>query len=75
MYAARGGHLPVVKVLLEHGADVFHKAEVSHTQRWYVHTYPQSNTALHLCANHVHRIQSLPFTLLPMVDPLNVSST
>ena len=25
--------------------------------------------------NHVHRVQSLPFTLLPMVDPLSVSST
>ena len=25
--------------------------------------------------NHVHRVHSLPFTLLPMVDPLSVSST
>ena len=39
MYAARGGHLPVVQVLLAHGADVLHKAEVSHTQQWYVHTH------------------------------------
>ena len=26
-------------------------------------------------ANHVHRVQSLPSTLLPMVDPLSASST
>ena len=76
MYAARRGHLPVVKVLWEQGADVLHKAEVSHTQLSYIYMYinPQSNTALHSHTNHVHRSQSLPFTLLPMVIPLNVSS-
>ena len=39
MYAARGGHLPVVKVLLTQGANVLHKAEVSHTQQWYIYIY------------------------------------
>ena len=31
MYAARNDHLPVLKMLIEHGASVLHKAEVSHT--------------------------------------------
>ena len=61
----------MVKVLLAHGADVFHKAEVSHTRQC------PHNLMQHLTndTNHVHRVQSLPSTLLPMVDPLSVSST
>ena len=69
----------MVKVLLAHGADVLHEAEVSHTQQWFIYTHNliQHSTidTNHLCTNHVHRVQSLLFTLLPMVDPLIVSST
>ena len=62
----------MVEVLLAHGADVLHKAEVSHTQQWYAHTHNLIQHSTYVL--HVHRIQSLPFTLLPMVDPLNVPS-
>ena len=43
MFAAQYDHLPVLKMLMEHGANVLHKAKVSHTQQW----YPEPNTAFH----------------------------
>ena len=33
MYAAKYDHLPVLKMLVEHGGDVFHKGPVSHTRQ------------------------------------------
>ena len=33
MYAAWYDHLPVLKMLVEHEGDVFHKAKVSHTRQ------------------------------------------
>ena len=33
MYAAHCDHLPVLKMLVEHGGDVFHKGLVSHTRQ------------------------------------------
>ena len=71
MAATIKGHLPVLKILLAKGANVFHKAQVSHTRSG-THNLIQHSTH---DTNHVHRVQSLPFTLLPMVDPLSVSST
>ena len=71
MYAARYDHLPVLKMLVEHGGDVFHKAQVSHTRQC-THSLIQHSTH---DTNHVHRIHPLPFTGLPMVDPLSVWST
>ena len=71
MSAAGMGHLHVLKMLMEHGGDTFHKAKVSHTQRG-THNLIQHSTH---DTNHVHRVQSLSCTLLPMVDPLSVLST
>ena len=33
MYAAVKNHLPVLKMLVEHGGDVFHKGPVSHIRQ------------------------------------------
>ena len=33
MYAALDDRLPVLKMLIEHGANVLHKAKVSHTRQ------------------------------------------
>ena len=71
MCAALTGHLPVLKMLMEHGGDIFHKAKVSHTRQW----YPQPSKHSTHDTNHVHRVHTLPFTLLSMVDPLSVLST
>ena len=30
MYAARNGHLSIMKMLVEHEGDMFHKAEMGH---------------------------------------------
>ena len=38
MYAAQYDHLPVLKMLVEHKADVLHKAHVSHVPLLWVHT-------------------------------------
>ena len=67
MYAAVLGHLPVLRLLMEHGGDVFYKAKVSHNRQW----YPQPTVIQHSThdTNHVHRVHALPFTLLHMVDP------
>ena len=35
MYAAQLGHLPLLKMLIEHGANVLHKGSVSYTRQWY----------------------------------------
>ena len=33
MYAARHDHLPILKMLVEHEGDVFHKGQVSDTRQ------------------------------------------
>ena len=40
MYAARNGHLHIVRMLVEHGGAMFHKAKMGHTWWW----YPQSQS-------------------------------
>ena len=71
MYAARYDHLPVLKMLVEHGADVLHKAQVSKHLSG-AHKLLQRLTH---GPNLVCRLQPLPFMLLHMVDPLSVLST
>ena len=73
MFAAQYGHCPIVELLVSHGADVFQKAQVSHTLGSGVNNL-YSPLFTHII-NHVHRVYSLPFTMLPMVVPLSVSST
>ena len=69
MYAAVENHLHVLKMLVEHGGDVFPKAQVSHTRQCVYRNLIQHSTH---DTNHVHRVHSLPFTGLPMVDRLSV---
>ena len=71
MYAAQYDHLPLLKMLVEHGAEVFHKAQVSRLLKG------AQKLMQHLThgPNFVHRLQPLPFMLLHMVDPLSVLST
>ena len=73
MYAAVKNHLPVLKMLVEHGGDVFHKAQV-HVSHSSVCTHNVIQHSTH-DTNHVHRIHPLSFTMLPMVDPSSVWST
>ena len=73
MFAAQYGHRPIVELLVDHRANVFQEADVSHTLGSGVRN-PYSPSFTHNI-NHVHRVHSLPFTMLPMVVPLSVSST
>ena len=72
MFAAQYGHRPIVELLVRKGADVFQKAQVSHTHGSGVHNLYSPPFTHNF--NHVHRVHSLPFTMLPMVVPLSVSS-
>ena len=73
MFAAQYGHRPIVELLVDHGADVFQETKVSHTLCSGLHNLYSPPFTHNI--NHVHRVFSLPFTMLPMVDPLSVSST
>ena len=73
MFAAQYGHRPIVELLVRKGADVFQEAKVSHTLGSVVHNLYSASFTHNI--NHVHRVHSLSFTMLPMVVPLSVSST
>ena len=70
-YAAAYSHLPVLKMLVEHGGDVLYQGPVSHTRQCVLNLIQHSTRD----TNHVHRVYPLHFTGLPMVDPLSVWST
>ena len=73
MFAAQYGHRPIVELLVRKGADLFQKAQVSHTLGSGVYNLYSPPFTHNI--NHVRRVHSLPFTMLPTVVPLSVPGT